>query len=171
VTGFNATNTTGGTIDLNDAVALLTITGITQDSGGPLTVTNSGGGITTTGAVTAVGNGQISLLANGTVTVNAAITAGIGNGPGGVLLFTAPAAADIVINSAAVSSTRGLMTVIAGGSINLTGTASITRPHRQQRQPNGQHWQYQRGGDRHDQRRGAHDQLEHRHAAGQYHGP
>src|SRR5205085_9734472 len=72
----------------------------TRRSSDIISVGNTGA-ITSTGAITTTANGNIFLLATGTVTIGAVVTAG---GSGNILLSGNAATSDVIIN-ANVSST------------------------------------------------------------------
>ena len=112
VTGFNATNTTSGSISLVNGLSL-NVTGISE-TGGTITVTNTGT-LSTTGAVSTTADGNILLLASGTETIGATVTAG---GGGTVDLKATTATSDIVVN-ANIQSATGPLTLDAGKDVTL----------------------------------------------------
>ena len=64
VSGFTATNSGTGAIQLTDTAALLTVTGVTQSGSGDLTISDSGS-LSLTGALT-LGSNNINLTTTGT---------------------------------------------------------------------------------------------------------
>ena len=117
VGSFNATNAASGAISLSDTASPLTITGISQSSGG-ISVSNTGP-LTTAGAVTTAANGNISLTATGTETIGGAVTAG---GAGTVTLDST--GGDLLVK-ATVSSMSGAIHATAGGAITESGSGAF----------------------------------------------
>ena len=121
VNSFNAANTGGGNVELINAAAPLTITGISNTGGGNNAVVNAGA-ITTTGKITTSGS-DIALTATGaTLTIGSDVTAG---GSGKVDLVATGAASDVLIN-AAVSSASGPINLKAGAAITEAGAGAGT---------------------------------------------
>jgi filamentous hemagglutinin family protein len=107
---FNATNITSGDVVLTNT-GPLTITGINQSGGGDVSVTNTGGGITINGGVSAAAGG-LTLSSGGTISDTGAIS---------VVRFTL-AAGNWVQNAATLPSFSAADFQITGGSfLRATG--------------------------------------------------
>ena len=119
VKSLNAYNAASGDIDFTNTASPLTITGISQKSGGNVSV-NDTGTLTTTGLVSTAANGNISLTSSGVQTIGAAVSAG---GSGVVTLDST--GGNLLVN-AAVSSTSGPINTTAGGTITEAGSGIIT---------------------------------------------
>lgn len=109
VTGFNASNTVGGNIELANTAAPLTVTGISQAGGGDVVIGNTGaivvGGATVTG-------GDLTLTSSAAISQTGAISAG---------LLTTSSNGGTVLNSAnAVSAFNAAN--IGLGNVELTNT-------------------------------------------------
>ncbi len=123
-TSFNASNTGVGTVNLLDSTTTLGVTGITDSTGGgSVTVTNSGGALSLTGALNA-GTNAVNLTATTSITQSAApvITAG-------ALAITAgtvgTAGQSLVLNASSLTANT---TSGPNGSqfLSDTGTVSLT---------------------------------------------
>ncbi len=137
VSGFNASNITGGNIQLVNTASTLTVTGISQNGGGNVIVNNTGA-LTIGGAINNAGSGGainltgstgINLNQNlsatdGAVTLNNGTTLGasvqIAAGTGTVTLTGA-----VGIGSHNLSVTSSGVTVLTGGIIGTTGNIDI----------------------------------------------
>ena len=118
VGGFTAGNTTSGGISLTDAVATLTVTGVAETGGG-VTVTNTGN-LTTSGAVVdATAGNAIDLTATtGVLTIGAAVT---GTTTDAINLTATGGSNAIVLN---VSSQTAVSSI--GGMVSLSSPGGVT---------------------------------------------
>ncbi|MEN6412388.1 MAG: hypothetical protein ABFC84_06420, partial [Veillonellales bacterium] len=113
VSNFSAANTGTGDIVFANAVDLLNITGINQNSGN-VTVTNTGALITEAGGTVKTTDGNISLTAaGGSETINGTVNAGK---TGTVTLTATGAASDVAVNGTVGS---------AGGAIDLVAAQDV----------------------------------------------
>jgi autotransporter-associated beta strand protein len=119
---FNASNTTSGNIAFKNSTPTLTSTGISEVSGGQVSVNNTTGNIAVSGAVVA-SNGKVGLEAQGSITQIAVITTGsLG------AVNTSTSLGDIVLNSSnqvgtfagSNSNPGGQVTFISAFSSGLT---------------------------------------------------
>ena len=127
VGSFNATNTTGGNVELTNTAAPLTITGIAQAGGGNVIVGNTGA-LAVNGTISA-GAGNVNLTVTGAITQTAAIsgttlTAQTRNAAGADITLDNPgnAFANVALSSkdaAGVANTNGAISYRDADGLNL----------------------------------------------------
>jgi len=117
ISTFNATNNTSGNIRLTNTAAPLTITGMAETGGG-ITVSNTGS-IVTSGAITdATAANAISLTAtNGSLTLGAAVTGTTTD----TMSLTVTGGGNTLAVNAAVTTGSGNINATSAGSITETG--------------------------------------------------
>jgi hypothetical protein len=140
VTSFNASNSGAGIVNLLDSTATLTVTGISDTTaGGPVTVNNTGGALSLTGAVNAGANAvNLTAFASISQTVSGIVTGGLltTSSASGTALSTATNAVTIfnasnttsgnvqLLNTAATLTVTGIMET--GGGITVNNTGNLT---------------------------------------------
>ena len=140
ISGFSATNTSSGAIQLSTAASNLTLAGISQAGTGQILINNTGGAVTTSGTIATIGIGNIGLTASTTVSINNQINSTSGNvsltgsginvganmiTTGGNILFNNPVT--LTANGISLNSSTGNTTfsnTLAGGGFSLATTTS-----------------------------------------------